>query len=491
MSLKRVSAMFVLVFLGLGSLAVAADDVRLANAAKNKDAAAVRSLLQQRVAVNTADAEGMTALHWAAHWNDAALVRLLIGAGANVRSANRYGVTPLHEASTIASVPIIEALLKAGANPNATYGEGETPLMTAARAGSVPAVRALLAYGGDVNARESWRGQSALMFATVENHVDVVRLLLEVGADVNARSATINFAAVTTGGGGVTLDRHAGGLTSLMIAARQGAIDTGKVLLAAGAAVSLTEPQYGFTAMQTALFNGHYRFAKLLIENGAQVNDGSLYLAVEMRNLATYNNRPNPPEVDVDVNALDVMALLLARGADPNVAYTKRIPPRQAQGVITVPGGATPLYRATRATDLQTVRLLLDNGADPSRAARDGSTPMMVASGFGARAASDDDEFTELGPRADPLDAIKLFVDKGANVNAVNNLGNTALHYAAIQGSSRIIEFLASKGARFDIKNKKEQLAIDSASGRIWELLDNLAKSAATAPAPAPAGPQQ
>lgn len=482
---KRVTGLCVALILAFGSLAAAADDVRLVTAAKNRDTAAARSLIQQRVAVNAADAEGMTALHWAAHWNDAALVRLLIGAGANPRSANRYGVTPLHEAATVASVPIIEALLKAGADANARYGEGETPVMTAARVGSVPALRALLAYGGDVNAREAWRGQSALMFATVENHVDVVRLLLEVGADVNARSATIEFAAVTTGGGGVTLDRHTGGLTSLMIAARQGALDTARVLLAAGGAVNLTEPQYGFTAMQTALFNGHYRFAKLLIENGAQVNDGSLYLAVEMRNLATYNNRPNPPETDGDLSALDIVGLLLANGADPNQPYTKRIPPRQAQGVITVPAGATPLYRATRATDLVTVKLLIENGADAGKAARDGSTPMMVAAGFGARAAADDDEFTDLGPRADPLDAIKLFADKGADVNAVNNLGNTALHYAALQGSARMIEYLASKGAKFDIKNKKGQLAIDQASGRIWELLDNLAKAAAKPAAPA------
>jgi uncharacterized protein len=479
----RVSGLCLALLLGLGSAAAAADDVRLVTAAKNQDTAAARTLIQQKVPVNAVDAEGMTALHWAAHWNNAALVRQLITAGANVRAANRYGVTPLHEAATIASTPIMEALLKAGANPNAIYGEGETPVMTAARAGSVQAVRTLVAYGGDVNAREQWRGQTALMFATAENHVDVVKLLLELGADVNARSATVTFPAVTTGGGGVTLDRHMGGLTTLMIAARQGAIETGKTLIAAGAAVNLTEPQYGFTAMQTALFNGHYQFAKLLIENGAQVNDGSLYLAVEMRNLATYNNRPNPPEVDGDLDALGVIALLLDKGADPNLPYTKRIPPRQAQGVITVPPGATALYRATRATDLATVKLLLDKGANPGQAARDGSTPLMLAAGFGARNAAADDEFTDLGPRADPLDAMKLFVEKGADVNAVNNQGNTALHYAAIQGSSRMIQYLASKGAKFDIRNKQNRLPIDLASGQIWELLDNLAKAAPAAPA--------
>ncbi|MGH9332103.1 MAG: ankyrin repeat domain-containing protein, partial [Vicinamibacterales bacterium] len=374
---------------------------------------------------------------------------------------------------------IIEALLKAGADPNATYGECETPLMTAARAGSVPAVRMLLAHGANVNAREAWRGQSALMFAAVEDHADVAKVLIDAGADVNARSITINFETITTGGGGIVMDRHMGGLTPLMFAARQGARRTAEGLIAAGAAVNLTEPQYGFSAMQIALFNGHYRFSRLLIENGGQVNDGSLYLAVEMRNLATYNNRPNPPELDGDLGALEIVNLLLERGADPNLPYTKRIPDRQAQGAITVPAGATPLYRATRATDLQTVRALVDRGANVSQGARDGSTPLMIASGFGVRAATDDDEFTDLGPRADPLDAAKLFVEKGADVNAVNNLGNTALHYAAQQGNERIVEFLIGKGAKLDLKNKQGRTPAEVAKGRAADLLNKLTGSGA------------
>ncbi|MBI4265267.1 MAG: ankyrin repeat domain-containing protein [Acidobacteria bacterium] len=472
--------------LAVTGVAAAQGDLRLVTAVKNGDTAGARALLRQRIDVRARDAEGMTALHWAAHWNDQELVGLLVAAGADVNGANRYGVRPLHEASTVASLPIIEALLKAGADPNAVYGEGETPLMTAARAGSVAAVRLLLAHGASVNAREAWRGQSALMYATVENHTEVARALIESGADVNARSITVNFEPVTTGGGGVTLDRHMGGLTSLMFAARQGALEVAEALIDAGAAMDLTEPQYSLTAMQIALFNGHYRFATMLIERGVQVNDGALYMAVEMRNLATYNNRPNPPEVDGDVDALDVITLLLERGANPNLPMAKRIPPRQAQGAIAVPAGATPLYRATRATDLATVRLLLDHGADPGQPARDGSTPLMVASGFGVRARAADDEFTEAGPRADPLDAIKLFVEKGADVNAVNALGNTALHYAATLGSERMIRYLVGAGASLDIKNKQERLPIDLTSGEIWNLLFELSEQRFRTPQAAP-----
>jgi ankyrin repeat protein len=404
----------------------------------------------------------MTALHWAAHWNDLETVKVLLKAGATPKAANRYGVTPLHEASTVGNLAIIEALLVAGADPNAPLGEGETPLMTAARTGNTPAVKMLIAHGAQVNARESWRGQTALMWAAVENHADVAGLLVESGADVNARTVTYEFPNLTGGNGGIIHDRPQGGLTSLMFAARQGAIETAEVLLEAGADINAAEPQYGFTAMQTAVFNGHYDLAAFLMEKGADVNDGSLYIAVEMRNLATYSNRPNPPEVDRHLTSLDVITQLLNRGADPNRPYTKTIPPRQAQGNINVTPGATPLFRAIRSTDLVVVRLLMDNGANPSVKTKDGSTPLMVASGLGARRGGDE-EVTEAEGRADPLDAIKLFLNAGADVNSANALGNTALHYAAQTGANRIVEFLAASGAKLDAKNKDGKTPLDVA----------------------------
>jgi ankyrin repeat protein len=462
MCVKQAVASIVTVVVVGASLVAATLDVRLVDAARKKDKAAVRSLLRQRVNVNTADVEGMTALHWAAHWNDLETVAALLKAGANARVANRYGVTPLHEASTVGNLAIIEALLDAGADPNAPLGEGETPLMTAARTGNVPAVKMLIAHGAQVNARESWRGQTALMWAAVENHAAAAELLLESGADVNTRTVTYEFPNLTGGNGGIIHDRPQGGLTSLMFAARQGAIETAEVLLKAGADIDAAEPQYGFTAMQTAIFNGHYDLAALLMEKGADVNDGSLYVAVEMRNLATYSNRPNPPEVDRRLTSLDVITQLLKAGADPNRPYTKTIPPRQAQGNINVTPGATPLFRAMRSTDLVVVRLLMDKGASPSVKTKDGSTPMMVASGLGARRGGDE-EVTEAEGRADPLDAIKLFLQAGADVNSANVTGNTALHYAAQTGANRIVEFLVANGAKLDARNKDGKTPLDVA----------------------------
>jgi ankyrin repeat protein len=472
--MKGFSALCLGALVAVATSAYAADS-RVAAAARNQDTATVRALVKQRADVNAPDAEGATALLWAAHWNDVESVKLLLASGANPKTANRYGVTALHEAATVRSVPIMEALLRAGADPNAAYGEGETPLMTAARAGSLPAVKLLMVHGADINRAEKWRGQTALMWAAAENHADVAKILIEAGADVNLRTATYQFQNLIGGNGGIIHDRPMGGLTALMLAARQGAVDAGQILVGAGADLTAQEPQYGFTAMQTAIFNGHYGFAKMLIEKGADVNDGSLYIAVEMRNLATYTNRPNPPDTDGILNNSEMVALLLERGANPNLPYAKTIPPRQAQGNINVTPGATPLYRATRGMDLTSVKMLLAHGANPSLATKDHSTPLMAAAGLGAPRGGDE-EVTEAGDKADPLDVLKALLEKGGDVNVANDAGMTAAHYAAQRGSERIIEFLASKGARFDVKNKQGRTAAELARGRAAVLITKLSQ---------------
>ncbi|HZM60440.1 MAG TPA: ankyrin repeat domain-containing protein [Vicinamibacterales bacterium] len=459
---------------GPGRPAAAQADLRLVTALKNQNAAAAKTLVRQRVGVNAADVDGSTPLQWAAHWNDVETVKSLLAAGAKPNVANRYGVTPLHEAATLGSGPVIAALLRAGAQADAAYGEGETALMLAARAGSLESVKLLIEANADVNAAEKFRGQTPLMLAAAENHAAVVKALLAAGARVNTRSVEYTFQALTGGAGGIIHDRPQGGVTALMLAARQGARAAAEALVAGGADINATEPQYGFTALQTAVFNGHYALARTLIEQGANANDGSLYIATEMRNLAKYTNRPNPPDSEDGVSHLDVIKLLLDKGADANAPYTKTIPPRQAQGNINVAPGSTALYRAVRSVDLATVTLLVDGGADPSKPIGDGSTPLMAAAGLGAPRGGDE-EVTEAGDRSDPVDVIKVLIDKGANVNAANTAGMTAMHYAVQRGSDRIIEFLASKGARFDVKNKQGKTAAELARGRTAALVSKLA----------------
>ena len=209
--------------LSIVSLAAPGSDLRLVDAVKSKDIEAVRSLLKQHVDVNTPQADGATALAWAAHWNDLETADMLIRAGANVNAANDYGVTPLWEACNNANAAMVEKLSKAGANPNATLpATGETALMVCANTGNAEAVKSLLGHGADVSVKEKQKGQTALMWALEEAHPDVARLLMEHGADVRAKSK--------------------GGFTPLLFAARVGDIGSALVLLEAGADVNEAMP---------------------------------------------------------------------------------------------------------------------------------------------------------------------------------------------------------------------------------------------------------
>jgi ankyrin repeat protein len=284
----------------------------------------------------------------------------------------------------------------------------------------------------------------------------------------------LNFGSVNMAAGGAFVDRAEGALTPLFFAARQGALETGQVLIAAGADLNVTETQYGFTPLMTAIFNGHYDFAGMLIEKGTDANDGSLYLMMEMRNLAYYKNRPNPPDKDIKLRTLDIVQMLLARGADPNKPYTKKIPAREAQGDIKVTAGATPLFRATKSTDLPAIRLLLQKGANPSIATTDHTTPLMVAAGQGAPLTVTEDTI-QGADKGDPVDVLNLFVQAGADVNTANDLGFTAMHYAAQGGRNRIVEFLAANGAKLDVKNNAGKTPLDLAAapgpqGRYMEI---------------------
>jgi ankyrin repeat protein len=288
MSSLRLCALVALALAGFG---VHAAELRIAEAAKNQDAAAVRSLIQQRADVNAPDVDGTTALIYAAHQNNLGLVKALLAAGANPKAANRYGVTALWEAANLGSGEMIEALIKAGADAKATVGQGETLLMTASRTGTIAGVKALLAAGADANAKESYRGETALMWAVAENQAAVARLLIGAGADVNARSTFYDFNFRKVASGGTQAVYYRGGLTPLLFAARQGVVESAEALLAAGADVNLPEPEFQFTPLLEAIYNDHYDFAAALVEHKAKL-DGALYLAVEMRNLDYFGNRP-------------------------------------------------------------------------------------------------------------------------------------------------------------------------------------------------------
>jgi ankyrin repeat protein len=443
---RKLGIWWVAPLLSISSFAgTSSSDLRLVEAAKNRNHEAVRSLLQQHVDVNTPQADGATPLAWAAHWDDTETVDLLIRAGANVNAANSYGVTPLSLACTNESAAMVERLLKAGADPNGA-STGTPAIMTAARTGNVETVTSLLAHGADVNAKESPRGQTALMWAVAGKHPEVARMLIDHGADIHARSM--------------------GGFTPLLFAARQGDMESARMLLEAGANANEAAPEEG-SALVVATHSGHEALALFLLEKGADPNAADAYgitalhysllkglarvSGVRPISGADYVYRPNMPEL---------VKALLGHGANPNARVAK-FPPmpntRLFKAIDLTPVGATPFLLAAASYDPVIMRLLAAAGADPSLTDQAKNTPLIMAAGF-----AEGITHAVLRPEEDDknaLEAVKIAVELGADVNGTNDIGETALHGAAYVGANDIVQFLVEKGAKVDAENVYGQTA--------------------------------
>jgi ankyrin repeat protein len=446
----------------------AAGDVRLVQAVKAGNKAAITSLLQQRIDVNSSEADGTTALHYAVQNDDAALVDRLIAAGANAKASTRYHITPLYLACVNGNAAIIERLLKAGADPNAVTNEGETALMTAARTGKVEAAKVLLNAGANVDARENWHGETALMWAVSQKHPEMARLLLSHGADANARSTVNKWERQNT-----AEPREKwlplGGLTPLHFAARQGCAACVPVLLDGGADKNAVD-QDGISALLMALINGQYDVAGVLIQKGVDVNIAdrtgrtALYSAVDFHTMPA-SNRPSPREIQNELTSLDVIQSLLAHGANVNAQLKQQQPYRTKldRGDDTMlTTGTTPLLRAAKAGDVVAMKALLEKGADAKLATRNGINPLMAAAGLGTK---EEDTTGRAKTEAEAIEAIKLCLQAGVDVNAVNNAGQSAVHGAALQGYDKVVEFLAQSGAKLDVKDKQGRTPLDAAMG--------------------------
>jgi uncharacterized protein len=448
----------------------AAAQVALIDAARNNDHAAAIGLLAERADPNQAESDGTTPLHWAVHHDDAELVRRLLEAGAQVEVANDYGATPMSEAAVVADVAVLDALLDAGADVDSANADGQTVLMVVARGGNTAAAKLLIERGADVNAREVRKGQTALMWAVAQSHPEMVDLLIANGAEVDARSTVNDWERMVTAEPRQK-NLMPGGFTPLLYAARQGCLDCAKSLIAAGAAVDLTDPD-GVTPLISALLNAHFDTAKYLLEAGANVNKWDfwgrtpLYLAVDFNTLP-HGGRPDRLSLD-DTTNLEMIDILLAAGANPN-AQLKLFPPyrslrmdRGADSMLDI--GTTPLLRAARGADVAAIERLAAAGALLDLPQREGITPLMAAVGANASSTDTRGKFrTEL----DALETADALLEAGAAIDERDERGRTALHYAAAAGYTDVAKRLVEHGASLLVTDADGVTPVDAANGKL------------------------
>ena len=459
----------------------------LISAVRAADLAAVRGLLAGPVDVAAPQPDGATALHWAVHRESPEIADLLLAAGADIDAANDLGVTPLLMACARGHGALVERLLASGADPNGALSSGETALMAAARAGSLEGVNALLAAGARVNATESTRGQSALMWAVANRHSAIAQALLAHGADVGARSRTrrrvYNMGGSRSAGSasrGIALEEVTlGGSTALLFAARSGDLESARLLVAAGADVHDTVAD-GNTALNIAAHSGHASLAAFLLDEGADPNAAPLgYTALHAAVLRGTLRDRGVPNDDPGAGVPLVLALL-EHGADPNPRLTKGTPVRRWSHDFAFMDrwvGATPFWLAARFLEIDMMRLLAAAGADPRLPSRDGTTPLMAAAGQGYNRGGgsafirDRRDFSSynpvesaaLGSTIPPAEArmardvVRAALELGADVDAANDAGDTALHAAASHGMNSVIELLTSRGADLRAENRRRE----------------------------------
>ena len=461
--------------LSIGVLIAAPSVPDVVAAAKSGNEAAVRALIEKHANVNAAEPDGTTALHWSVKAANVTLTGILLRSGANPNATNRYGVTPLSLAASAGNAPILGLLLKAGAdvkNAESALPDGERLLMLAATTGDVESVQALAKTGLDINATEPRTGTTALMWAAFANRPLAIRALLKAGASVNARSLIPNFPHTPPAVIGDALEEGMsyigqsplpkGGWTALMYAAREGSGDAAAELAGAAADLNATDPD-GTSALEFAIINGHYDVAKTLVDKGADPNLADrtgmtpLYAAVDMHTLASTFGRPDLTRVVAD-GAVEMVRYLLAHGADPNAQLKDRVLKRVFNpGDPRLGEGATPFLRAARGGDAQVMRILLEAGADPTLAQKNKRTPIMLAASVPSQRAGNPMFATD----ASVMEAIQICLDRGMDINATSDAGETAI-YSAL-GSPAVIRFMVEHGARLDVKNRREQTPLEAA----------------------------
>ncbi len=406
--------------------------------------------------VNAADPDGSTPLHWASYRDDLEGADRLIRAGANVNAANDLGATPLWTACQNGSAAMVRKLLAAGANPNAALLAGETPLMMAARAGNPDIAEQLLAKDANVNAHGA-RGQTALMWAAAQKHPEVVKVLLAHHADLKARSDVWSEMMAVPPHGYLPYNRQIphGGETALLFAARVGDLESAKLLVAAGANVNDADA-WGVTATVLAAHSGFADIVDFLLDKGADPNLAEAGFTALHEAIMRRDEK--------------MASALLSHGADPNAPLKTWTPTRRSSHDLHFEPslvGATPLWMAARFSEPGVMRLLAARGADSRfvhhsdyvageafQHRTESTTVLMAAVGMGAGTPWVQPERAER--EALTLEAVKLAVELGADVNATGADGRTALDGAKALRYDTVVKFLVEKGAKAGVPIRRE-----------------------------------
>ena len=399
----------------------------LADAVETKDRATAVKLLKQKSDVNAAQVDGTTALHWAAYHDDAELGLLLLEAGAKADAKNRYGVTPLYSACQNGNAKLVKALLKHGVDPDTSL-DGEEALLTASRTGSVEVVKALIESGARIDPKDR-NNQTALMWAAAEGNLEVVETLIEVGANIRHQLNS--------------------GFTPLLFAVREGHEPVVHALLKAGLDVNETvTPKTGrlpkrSTPLTLAIENGHFALAISLLKAGANPNEDRT--GFSPLHMLSWVRRPGggdgpndlpPPDGSGTISSLQFAKILVEHGAKVN---------GRINGGREHWKGATPFYLAAWTADLPLMRTLVGLGADPMINSTDGSTPLMAATGIGRKM-----EEASAGTENEILASTRYLLKLGVNINAVNRVGETAMHGAAYKNLPKVVAYLDQQKA--DVK---------------------------------------
>jgi len=471
-------------------LSLAADS--LADLIQNGEREQAMELIRLGSDVNDRQGDGSTALLWSIYNIDPEMVEALLSREANPNLLNNFGASPLGEAVKAGNVALVKMLLDAGADPDAANADGQTPLMLAARTGVVEVGKLLIEAGADVNASEQWRGQTPLMWSAANNHPAMTRLLLEHGAAYSPRAHVFDWGSQITSEPRAQY-RPTGGLTALLYAARTGCLDCVSAIIEAGADIDRPTPD-GVTPLMIALDNRRYDAARILLEKGANPHlwdwwgRTALYIAIDMNSYEGMSQLRRTRQGGNEASSstpLDIARMLLDAGVDTDPQLNFHRPGRGGNSGRFVDDhlttGATPLLRAANSHDLESIRLLLEYGADVDLPNVMGVSPFMAAAGFGNRRGELRGTY-EPGREAKVIPVLEALLEAGADINRrvsdtsshtariarmstmTNRQGQTAVFAATKQNWVTVVQWLVDHGADVHVTDAREKTLLDAAT---------------------------